>query len=157
MTTSTLDRVPEEHVGKPFLTETLTLLRSVRDHDLPTLAGLCDDDFGIVDIAPDGGSVPIRTRAEWEDWFRSLFAQLDAMGAATDSEVLAYDALAAGDLGYGVLEFRQTLTVGPHTATFDCVATIVWKRTPEGWRESRWHCSVLSRHVPPELATGAGG
>lgn len=156
-TTSTLDRVPAEHAGKPFLAETLTLLRSVRDHDLATLSGLCDDDFGIVDIAPDGGNVPIRTRAEWEGWFRSLFAQLDAMGAATDSEILAYDALATGDLGYGVLEFRQSLTVGPHTATFDCVATIVWKRTAEGWRESRWHCSVLSKRVPPELAAGTAG
>lgn len=156
-TTSPLDRPPAEHVGKPFLTETLTLLRCVRDHDLPTLAALCDDDFGIVDIAPDGGNVPIRSRAEWEEWFRSLFAQLAAMGAATDSEVLAYDALESGDLGYGVLEFRQSLTVGPHTATFDCVATIVWKRTSEGWRESRWHCSVLSRQVPPELAAAEAG
>jgi ketosteroid isomerase-like protein len=156
-TTSTLDRVPAEHARKPFLAETLTLLRAVRDHDLATLDGLCDDDFGIVDIAPDGGNVPIRTRAEWEGWFRSLFAQLDAMGAATDSEILAYDALATGDLGYGVLEFRQSLTVGPHTATFDCVATIVWKRTAEGWRESRWHCSVLSKRVPPELAAGTAG
>ncbi|MGF1648575.1 MAG: nuclear transport factor 2 family protein [Kineosporiaceae bacterium] len=154
-TTSPVDGVLADHTGKPFLAETLILLRSVRDHDFATLAALCDDDFGIVDIAPDGGNVPIRSRAEWEDWFRSLFAQLDAMGAATDSEVLAYEALESGDLGYGVLEFRQSLTVGPHTATFDCVATIVWKRTPEGWRESRWHCSVLSRQVPPELASAA--
>lgn len=153
---SPLDSPPAEHVGKPFFAETLTLLRSVRDHDFDTLARLCDDDFGIVDIAPDGGNVPVRTRAEWEGWFRTLFANLEGMQAATDSEVLAYDALETGDLGYGVLEFRQSLSVAGLRATFDCMATIIWKRTPDGWRESRWHCSVLSKDVPPELVAAAG-
>ncbi|MCZ3388817.1 MAG: hypothetical protein LH645_06750 [Actinomycetia bacterium] len=41
----------------------------MREHDFDTLTGLCDDDFGIVDIAPDGSGVPIRTRAGWEAWF----------------------------------------------------------------------------------------
>ncbi len=148
---SQLDVPPAAHTGKPYLNETLTLLRCVRDHDFATLAALCDDDLGIVDIAPSAGNVAIRTRSEWEDWFHTLFSTLDVMGAATDSEVLAYDAVAGTDLGYGVLEFRQSLTVGPDTATFDCIATIVWKRVGERWIESRWHCSVLSSHVPPAL------
>jgi hypothetical protein len=46
-----------------------------------------DHDFGIVDIAPDGSGVPIRTREEFRAWFRgTLFPKLDAMGAHTDSE-----------------------------------------------------------------------
>ncbi|WP_407344249.1 nuclear transport factor 2 family protein [Pengzhenrongella phosphoraccumulans] len=150
-TQSPLDRPPAEHVGKAFFAETLTLLRCVRDHDFDALADLCDDDFGIVDVAPDGAAVPIRTRPEWEDWFHTLFSTLDTMGAATDSQVLAYDARAGADLGYGVLEFRQTLTVGPFTATFDCIATLIWKRSGARWVESRWHCSVISKDVPPEL------
>lgn len=48
----------------------------MREHDFDTLTGLCDDDFGIVDIAPDGSGVPIRTRAGWEAWFRG--GHLDA-------------------------------------------------------------------------------
>lgn len=153
---SSLDQPPPHLMDRPYFAETLTLLRSVRDHDFTTLAALCDDDFGIVDIAPDGGNVAVRTRAEWEDWFHTLFATLTTMAAATDSEVLAYDAVAGPDLGYGVLEFRQSLTVGSATATFDCVATIVWKRDGERWVESRWHCSVLSSDVPAELAAAAG-
>lgn len=153
---SPLDRPPGEHVGKAYFAETLTLLRSVRDHDFDTLAALCDDDFGIIDISPDGGNVAIRTRPEWEDWFHTLFATLDTMGARTDSEVLAYDAVAGTQLGYGVLEFRQSLTVGPYTATFDCVATLVWKLADDRWVESRWHCSVLSKDVPPELTAASG-
>jgi hypothetical protein len=74
------------------------------------------------------------------------------MDATTDSQVLDYQALVSGDLGYGVLDFRQTLTVGDHTATFNCIAaTVIWKRTPTGWRESRWHCSVISSDVPNPL------
>lgn len=149
---SPLDQPPVEFVGKPFFAETVTLLRAVRDHDFDTLAGLCDDDFGIVDIAPDGSGVPIRTRAEWEAWFRdSLFPRLEQMGASTDSEITGYEALRNGALGYGVLDFRQTLTVAGLTATFDCIATLIWKQTPAGWKESRWHCSVISSDVPEAL------
>ena len=150
--TSPLDTPPAEYADKPFFAETVSLLRAVRDHDFDTLAALCDDDFGIVDIAPDGSGVPIRTRVEWEAWFRDrLFPQLEQMGAVTDSEITGYEAIESGDMGYSVLDFRQTLEVSGLVATFDCIATLIFKRTPNGWRESRWHCSVISSEVPDEL------
>jgi ketosteroid isomerase-like protein len=153
---SPLDGPHPEYQDQPFFAETVALLRAVRDHDFDTLADLCDDDFGIVDIAPDGSGVPIRTRAEWEAWFRdTLFPKLDAMGAHTDSAVTGYQALQRGELGYGVLDFRQTLTVAGLTATFHCIATLIWKHTSDGWKESRWHCSVISSDVPPELLAAA--
>lgn len=152
---SSLDHPPVGFADQPFFEETLTLLRAVREHDFDTLAGLCDDDFGIVDIAPDGSGVPIRTRAEWEAWFRDgLFPRLEALGADTDSEVTGYQALVSGDLGYGVLDFQQSLTVGGLVATFECIATVIWKRTATGWKESRWHCSVISSDLPPEMTAG---
>lgn len=154
--TSPLDQPYPDFESQPFFAETVELLRSVRDHDFETLAKRCDDDFGIVDIAPDGGNVAIRTRAEWEGWFHSLFGQLDAMGAATDSKILAYNALESADMGFSVVEFRQTLTIGELVATFDCMTTIVWKRRDGTWLEARWHGSVLSSEVPPELAAAAG-
>ena len=153
---SPLDRPYPDFEDRPFFSETIELLRSVRDHDFDTLAKRCDDDFGIVDIAPDGGSVAVRTRAEWEAWFHGLFTQLDAMGAATDSEVLAYDAIESSEMGFSVLEFRQTLSIGELEARFDCMTTIVWKRAEGRWVEARWHGSVLSSEVPPELLAAAG-
>ncbi|MGF1598055.1 MAG: nuclear transport factor 2 family protein [Acidimicrobiales bacterium] len=150
--TSPLEHPPSRLADRPFFEDALRLLRAVRDHDFDSLATLCDDDFGIVDIDPAGQARVIRTRAEWETWFRELFATLDGLTADTDSEVLDYQAIATDDLGYSVLEFRQFLTVSGFTATFDCVATIVWKRTPAGWREARWHGSVISSDVPDELA-----
>lgn len=155
MTHSPLENAHPEHEGKPFFELTLQLLRSVRDHDFDTLAGLCDDDFGIVDIGPDGSSVAIRSRAEWEAWFHGLFAQLDEMQAATDSTILAYDAVQSEQMGFSVVEFQQSLAIGQLTATFDCIATIVWKQIDGEWREARWHGSVLSSVVPPELAAAA--
>ncbi len=149
---SPLEQPYPQFEDQPFFQETLTLLRSVRDHDFESLAELCDDDFGIVDIAPDGTNVAVRSRAEWEQWFHGLFATLESMQAGTDSTVLAYDAIETPELGYSVLEFRQSLTVGDLEATFDCMTTIVWKRDDDGaWREARWHGSVLSSDVPPEL------
>ena len=152
---SPLERPHPDHDHQPFFPETLTLLRSVRDHDFDTLAALCDDDFGIIDVDPSGTPVPVRTRAEWEAWFHGLFATLSTMGASTDSEILAYDARREDALGYSVLEFRQRLDVGSLTATFDCIATIIWKRTPDGWREARWHASVIASDVPDELRAAA--
>jgi ketosteroid isomerase-like protein len=149
---SPLDHPPAHLADRPFFHETVALLRGVRDHDFDRLAAICDDDHGIVDIDPSGSAHVIRTRQEWEDWFRGLFATLDALGADTDSEIVAYDAVATDELGYSVLEFRQFLTVSGHTATFDCITTIVWKRTPDGWREARWHGSVISSAIPDELA-----
>ena len=141
--------------GQPFYDETVTLLHSVRDHDFAELARLCDDDFGIVDIDVAGTARPIRDRAEWEEWFTTLFATLKGMNASTDSVILDYKALRQGTLGFGALEFRQTLRVGHHVATFECVATIVWKLTPQGWREARWHASIISSDVPAALLRAA--
>ena len=148
---SPLERSYPEFDEKPFFAETIQLLRSVRDHDFDTLAELCDDDFGIVDIAPDGTNVAIRSRSEWEAWFHGLFTQLDTMHASTDSAVIAYDAIKTDEMGFSVLEFRQSLVVGDLTARFDCMTTIVWKRVDGAWREARWHGSVLSSSVPEEL------
>jgi len=82
-------------------------------------------------------------RAEWEDWFHTLFARLTDMRAETDTEILDYQALQTAQLGYSVVNFCQTLTVDGQTARFYCVATIIWKQTDHGWKESRWHCSLL--------------
>ena len=150
-----LDDSSAAFAGQPFYDQTVTLLHSVRDHDFATLATLCDDDFGIVDIDVAGTARPIRDRAEWEEWFTSLFATLKGMNAATDSVILDYQALSQGTLGFGVLEFQQTLTVGSYIATFECVATIIWKLTEQGWREARWHASIISSEVPAELLRAA--
>lgn len=149
--TSPLERPYPEFADRPFFDLTVTLLRGVRDHDFDALAAICDDDYGIVDIGPDGGSVAVRNQEEWAQWFRNLFAQLDGMGASTDSEILAYDAVEGTDLGYSVLEFRQTLTVNDLTASFDCITTIVWKKVDGRWYEARWHGSILASDVPEAM------
>jgi ketosteroid isomerase-like protein len=154
-TPSMLDEHHPRFAHAAFFTETVALLRCVRDHDFDTLASLCDDDFGIVDVDTSGSARPIRDRAGWERWFRELFSTLDAMGASTDSRIDDYQAIATADMGYSVLDFTQTLTVGTDVASFECIATIVWKRTADGWRESRWHASVISSDVPEALRSGS--
>ncbi|MGB3617019.1 MAG: nuclear transport factor 2 family protein [Catalinimonas sp.] len=132
----------------PFLEETHTLFRCVSEHDFDTLADLCDDDFGIVDLNEEGKNVVVDDRAGWENWFRTLFARLKAMNARTDTTIQDYQALQDGNLGYGVVKFRQHLYVGEHTFNFDCVATIIWKRVGDRWKESRWHCSLIKSDLP---------
>ncbi len=158
ITASWLDTAAESSFAdQPFFAETIELLRSVRDHDFDSLAALCDDDFGIVDLDPTGSNVMVRSRAEWEAWFQRLFTELTAAQADTDSIITNYQAIETPEMGYGVVEFTQTLTVAGFTASFDCVTTIIWKQTENGWKEARWHVSLLSKDIPPELAALAGG
>jgi hypothetical protein len=141
--------------GAPFAAETAELFAAVRDHDLATLAARCDDDLGIVDIDPTGGSEVIRDRAGWESWFVQLFAHLDAMDATTDTEIHRYDAVDWGETGMSVVEFVQTLTVAGLTGRFRCIVTIVWKRRDGRWVEARWHASLLDTDLPPGFGATA--
>ncbi len=151
--TSPLDQPPVRFANRPFYAETLSLLRGVRDHDFESLQRLCDDDFGIVDVDPTGQARVIRSKSEWNQWFHELFSTLDALRARTDSEIINYKAVQEESLGYSVVEFRQLLVIGEETATFECIATIIWKKTTQGWREARWHGSVISSDIPNELRT----
>jgi hypothetical protein len=139
----------------PFAAETAELFAAVRDHDLTTLAARCDDDFGIVDIDPTGGSEVLRSRHDWETWFVQLFAQLDAMDADTDTLIERYDAVDWGDTGMGVVEFDQLLTVAGRTGHFHCIVTIVWKRVGDRWIEARWHASLLHTDLPEGFGEAA--
>lgn len=134
---------PAEMDDDPFAQETKTLFRCVSEHDFNTLAALCDDDFGIIDLGTEGQSVVIETRKEWEDWFHTLFAKLDQMQAHTATEINKYQALQSGSMGYSVVDFCQLLVVDGHVLRFNCVVTIIWKRVGGGWKESRWHCSLI--------------
>lgn len=135
-------------LGASFAAETAELFASVRDHDLTTLSARCDDDFGIVDIDPNGGSEVIRSRQEWETWFVQLFAQLSAMEAETDTLIASYDAVDWGETGMSVVEFVQLLTIGGLTGRFNCIVTVVWKHVDGRWVEARWHASLVSTELP---------
>lgn len=134
---------PPEMDALPFAEETKTLFRCVSEHDFDTLAALCDDDFGIIDLGTEGQNVVVETREAWENWFHTLFARLDEMNAHTATEIQKYQALEMGDMGYGVVDFCQLLTVNGQTLRFYCVVTIIWKRVGDAWKESRWHCSLI--------------
>lgn len=140
---------------QPFYDLTTRLFRYVSEHNFDDLAALCDDDFGIVDLGPSGQSVVIDTREEWENWFHNLFGKLDEMGAETDTEITDYQALVSGDLGYSVVKFTQRLNVQGTDHFFPCIVTIVWKNTPAGWKESRWHVSLVGQPETGGSETGS--
>lgn len=128
---------------KPFYAQTVELLDCVRDHDFQRLSEICDDDFGIVDIKTDGGSLVIRDRSGWEEWFVGLFAQLDSLAARTWSDITGYQAVRSGDMGYSVVDFDQTLETDAEKLRFSVVATVIWKRIDQTWKESRYHSSLV--------------
>ncbi len=128
---------------KPFYALTTQLLDCVRDHNFRRLSAMCDDDFGIVDITTSGGSLIIRDRAGWEEWFTGLFAQLDALRAQTWSEITGYESVLSGEMGYSVVDFDQVFVTEEEKLRFSVIATIIWKRVDGGWKESRYHSSLV--------------
>jgi hypothetical protein len=146
-TRPSLNDYPEEWVSMPFFDLTFEMFDCVSKHNFQRLAQICDDDFGIIDINPEGGSEVIRDRAGWEAWFTQLFSRLEEMKAETWSEITRYEALMKGDLGYGVVDFDQILIVGDQRMRFKVLATIIWKKENEAWLESRYHSSMLGMEV----------
>ncbi|MCU0352622.1 MAG: nuclear transport factor 2 family protein [Cytophagales bacterium] len=133
--------------NQPFYQETLAMLDCVSKHDFDRLAAICDDDFGIVDLNPEGKNVIVEDRAGWENWFRTLFATLQTMQAETYSEIHQYQALQHDTMGYCVVNFNQFLVVGGQKHRFNCVSTIIWKKVGDAWKESRWHVSLIDREL----------
>ena len=150
---NTIGKESFEHL--PFYQLTINMLECVSTHNFDILASICDDDFGIIDLDTQGKNVVVANRQEWENWFRSLFAKLDAMKAKTSSEVLNYQALQTAEMGYSVLDFCQSLEVGGFMGKFYCVATIIWKKVGGEWKESRWHGSLI-RTEPENLLEQVG-
>ncbi len=132
------------HETKPFYSETQAMLNAVNALDLDTLRGLVDDDYGIVDIDPEGKSVVIESKEAWDAYMARNMAAMKAAGAQLDSEIVDYDGEAGKRFGYSVVHFRQSVTLGGNILDNHCVATIVWKNTADGWKEARWHCSLKS-------------
>ena len=137
--------------GDPsFAAHVAALLRAVAHHDAAALQVLCDDSLGIVDAGPDLTPVVVEDQAAHAAWFDDLFATLSAMGARTWSTVtdLRSEFLGA-TAAHSAVEFTQHLELQERTAEFDCVATVVWKRTDDArWVEARWHVSTLEARVP---------
>jgi hypothetical protein len=100
----------------------------VKTHNFDVLSKICDDDFGIIDINPTGGSEIMRYRAGWENWFTGLFAQLDKMEAQTWSVITHYEELLSDKMAYSVVDFDQLLINGDEKLKFGIIATIIWKK-----------------------------
>ena len=144
---SLLDRSAQAFAGEPFIEEITELLRAVNERDLDALLGLGDEDFAVIDVDPTGETPLVRVQPEWEPWFRRFFLFLDALNATTDTELTDYRAIATSELGYSVAEFRHDIVGPAFIASFDCLATVIWKPTEDGWKEARWHCSITDRHI----------
>ena len=140
----------------PFGAHVDALLAAVAHHDLAALQALCDDTLGIVDAGPDLAPVVVHDQQAHTAWFEQLFETLSTMGARTWSEVtdLRSEFLGA-TAAHSAVEFTQFLELQERTAEFDCVATVVWKRTDDGrWVEARWHVSTLDARVPEGFPAG---
>lgn len=119
-----------------FFGLTVEMLDCVSRHDFNRLAEICDDDFGIIDINPEGGSEIIRNRV------KGIFSELEKRKTETCSEITNYEAIESGNMGYGLVDCDQTFIQGDQQLKFGVIATIIWKKVNGKWFESLYHSSL---------------
>jgi hypothetical protein len=66
------------------------------------------------------------------------------MNAKTWSEITHYEAIEHKTMGYSVVDFDQIFIAGDQNLRFKVIATIIWKKEGEEWKESRYHSSLIS-------------
>jgi len=121
------------------------LLSSVNQLDLPQLRQMVDDDFGIVDVDPEGNAVVINNMEEWEAYMEKNMIAMREMKAKLAYEIDTYNEKMSDKMAFVVVKFRQQVHLPEQpVVNHDCMATIVWKKTDDGWKEARWHCSRLT-------------
>lgn len=126
----------------PFYEQTQAMFNAINTLQLDDLRTLVADEYGIVDIDPEGKTVVINSVDEWETYMAENFAAMQDANAALSTEVKSYHGEVMGDMGYSVVRFIQTVDLHVRTLHSHCVATIVWKYTDGQWKEARWHCSL---------------
>ena len=52
-------------------------------------------------------------------------------------------AVQIGDMSDSVVDFDQTLDTGDEQRRLSVVATIIWKRVDDAWKESGYHSSLV--------------
>lgn len=126
---------------------TQRLLDNVNALDFDGLRAMVDDDYGIVDVDPEGKSFTINDMQEWEGYMRQNMGIMQQMQAKLDSEILEYSDVSGNDMAYSVVKFRQDVTIANQKIQNYCIATIIWKKAGDEWKESRWHCSLEKKEV----------
>jgi hypothetical protein len=120
------------------------LLTAVNQLDLPKLRAMVDDDFGIVDVDPEGNPVVINTMNEWEAYMEKNMLAMRELHASLAYVIDDYQESVSDRMAYVVVRFTQQVHIPERPEiSHRCIATVVWKTTDEGWKEARWHCSRL--------------
>jgi ketosteroid isomerase-like protein len=120
------------------------LLKAVNELDLPRLRNMVDDDFGIVDVDPEGKAVLIQNMEEWETYMEKNMIAMQEMHARLAYEIDDYQERVSEDMAFVVVRFQQSVHIPEQEVMkHQCIATIVWKKAGEEWKEARWHCSRL--------------
>ena len=120
------------------------LLSAVNQLDLPKLRNMVDDDFGIVDVDPEGNPIVINTMEEWESYMEKNMLTMQQLHARLSYEIDEYHENVSDSMAYVVVRFVQQVHIPEkQEMSHSCIATVVWKKTEDGWKEARWHCSRL--------------
>jgi len=120
------------------------LLSAVNQLDLPKLRNMVDDDFGIVDVDPEGNPIVINNMEEWESYMEKNMLAMQQLHARLSYEIDEYHENVSDSMAYVVVRFVQQVHIPEKPEmSHSCIATVVWKKTEDGWKEARWHCSRL--------------
>ena len=127
---------------RPLYAQTQAVLSALDRGSAVALAPLVTADVSLVDSADGGRPTVLHTREALEAYLRSR-----GDGPAS-SAILAYEGRPDHETGWSVVRFqRSSRAPGRESRRELCSATLLWRLTDEGWKLSRWHCTVEKREA----------
>lgn len=119
---------------------------------------LADADPAVVIMDFDENNVPMRV--DGLEAARAFFARLGETAKAQNiqfkSTITRNDAWATATMGYGIVEYDQTITVGDQVmGPFKFRGTLIARRDAGKWRMTHWHGSFSVMPVSPADAAAA--
>ena len=131
--------------------ESEALLHDLDAGNVADMLARMDEASVVLDLDENNHPVRVDGRAKVTAYLGGLGEAMKKEGLRFHSTIARNDCSAISDFGYCVLEFDQTVTAGGQTMPPSKFrATVVARRTGEGWRWTHWHGSF--RETPPAPA-----
>lgn len=124
---------------RPLYAQTQAVLSALDRGHAAALAPLTTEDITLVDTDVAGRPALLHGREALREYLARH------AGESHTSTILAYDGHPDHETGWSVVRFQRTAArEGEREPRREfCSATLLWRLTPDGWKLTRWHCSIL--------------
>lgn len=140
------------HTKESLFPLTQELLETIDRLDYDALLNFVHSNYQMIDVDNECNTVLL---SNIKDWSTNLLHNINALkkrGGKLHSVITDYREELTSLIGYSILDFRQEVTIEGHRTISDYVATIIWRKIGEEWKETHWHCSLKGKRTETDIS-----